>query len=88
MPQDRGLSSDDDQQGVNLVPPEEGCELYGHKDAENLKTKNWPGYYRARPKETGGYEVQGVRARIRGEALDAEGHRTQVVLLEALRTER
>jgi hypothetical protein len=59
MPQDRASPSDD-QQGLTLVPPEGGYELYRHKDAESLKTKNWQGYYWARPNEAGDYEIRSV----------------------------
>ena len=59
MPQDRASPSDD-QQELTLVPPEGGYELYRHKDAESLKTKNWHGYYWARPNKAGDYEIRSV----------------------------
>ena len=59
MPQDRASPSDD-QQGLTLVPPEGGYELYRHKDAEGMQTKGWHGYYWARPNEAAGYEIRSV----------------------------
>ena len=31
------------EEGSDLTPPEEGLELYRHKDVEKLRTKNWHG---------------------------------------------
>jgi hypothetical protein len=50
----------DDEEGPDLAPPEEGYELYRHKDVERMKTKNWRGYYWARRTEEGDYEIRSV----------------------------
>ena len=50
----------DDKEGPDLTPPEEGFELYRHKDAEKMRTKNWRGYYWARRTEQGDYEIRSV----------------------------
>jgi hypothetical protein len=50
----------DDEEGSDLTPPEEGFELYRHKDAEKMRTKNWRGYYWAKRTEQGNYEIRSV----------------------------
>jgi hypothetical protein len=50
----------DDEEGSNHTPPEEGFELYRHKDAQTMRTKNWRGYYWARRTEQGDYEIRSV----------------------------
>ena len=50
----------DDEEGLDLTPPEVGFELYRHKDAERMKTKGWHGYYWARRTEQGDYEIRSV----------------------------
>jgi hypothetical protein len=50
----------DDQEGPDLAPPGEGFELYRHKNAEKMRTKNWHGYYWARRTEEGDYEIRSV----------------------------
>ncbi len=50
----------DDEEGLGLTPPGEGFELYRHKDAEKMRTKNWRGYYWARRTEQGDYEIRSV----------------------------
>jgi hypothetical protein len=50
----------DDQEGPDLTPPGEGFELYRHRDAENIETRTWHGYYWARPTERGDYEIRTV----------------------------
>jgi len=42
------------------VPPGEGYGLYRHKKPEEMKTKNWHGYYWARPSAEGDYEIRSV----------------------------
>ncbi len=54
----------DEQEGLNLIPPEEGFELYRYKNADNMRTKNWHGYYWARRTEEGDYEVRSVPASL------------------------
>jgi hypothetical protein len=43
-----------------LFPPEEGYELYRHKNAEAMKTENWHGLYWARRNERSDYEIRTV----------------------------
>jgi len=61
MPQDEA-SSTDDREGLNLTPPKGGYELYRYKNAEEIKTKGWHGYYWARNNRAGGYEIRSVPA--------------------------
>ncbi len=39
---------EDDDALFERLPPEEGFELYRYKDADEVTTKNWHGYYWAR----------------------------------------
>jgi hypothetical protein len=50
----------DDEEGLDLTPPEEGFELYRHKNAEKMRTKDWHGYYWAKLTEQGNYEIGSV----------------------------
>ena len=50
----------DHQEGSDLTPPGEGFELYRHKDAEKMRTRNWHGYYWAKQNEEGDYEIRSV----------------------------
>jgi hypothetical protein len=50
----------DDHEGPDLSSPGEGFELYRHKNAEEMRTKGWHGYYWARLTEQGDYEIRGV----------------------------
>lgn len=59
-PRDNELSLFDDEEGPDLSPPGEGFELYRHKDAEMMKTKNWHGYYWAKLTKQGDYEIRSV----------------------------
>jgi hypothetical protein len=43
-----------------LLPAEGGFELYRYKNADEMKTKNWYGYYWARRTEEGDYEIRSV----------------------------
>jgi hypothetical protein len=54
------LPFDDEGEGSNLTPPDEGFELYRHKDAEKMRMKGWHGYYWARRTEQGDYEIRSV----------------------------
>ncbi len=47
-------------EGLNLRPPEEGFELYEHKNAESTRTGGWSGLYWARKNEDGHYEIRSV----------------------------
>jgi hypothetical protein len=47
-------------EGLNLTPPEEGFELYRHKNAERMTTQGWLGLYWARMNEVGDYEIRSV----------------------------
>lgn len=55
-----GYSPGDYREGSALTPPEEGYELYRHKNAGETKTKNWHGLYWARRNEEGDYEIRSV----------------------------
>jgi hypothetical protein len=50
----------DDQEGSDLSPSEGDFELYRHKDAHTMRTKNWHGYYWARCTTEGDYEIRTV----------------------------
>ena len=54
----------DDEEGPDLRPPAEGYELYRHKVAENMATRNWHGYYWARRTEKGDYEIRTVASSL------------------------
>ncbi len=56
---------------LNLTPPEEGFELYGHKRAERMSTLGWSGLYWARENEAGDYEIRAVTRE--GEAYSVTG---------------
>ena len=43
-----------------LTPPAEAFELYRHKNADKVRTKDWSGLYWARPTDTGAYEIRSV----------------------------
>jgi hypothetical protein len=58
-------------EGLNLVPPAEGFELYRHKNAEERKTGGWSGLYWARRNEEGDYEIRAVTGE--GEAYSVTG---------------
>ncbi|HKH10994.1 MAG TPA: hypothetical protein VKA73_07600 [Rubrobacter sp.] len=45
-------------------PPEEGFELYRHRNADNLQTGGWHGYYWARRTAGGDYEIRSVPASL------------------------
>ncbi len=47
-------------EGLNLTPPEEGFELYRHKNTGNTVTRGWSGLYWARRNEAGDYEIRPV----------------------------
>jgi hypothetical protein len=51
---------------LNLVPPEEGFELYRYKKAEKMRTSGWSGLYWARKNEAGDYEIRAVIAEGEG----------------------
>ena len=59
-PRDSEPSLFDDDEGYDLTPPGEGFELYRHKDADEMGTRNWHGYYWARCTEEGDYEIRSV----------------------------
>jgi len=56
---------------LNLAPPEEGFELYRHRNAEQMTTRGWSGLYWARKSETGDYEIRAVTRE--GEAYSVTG---------------
>ena len=47
-------------EGLNLMPPAEGFELYRHKNAQEMMTQGWSGLYWARMNEAGDYEIRSV----------------------------
>jgi hypothetical protein len=47
-------------EGLNLRPPEEGFELYRHKNVQSTRTRGWSGLYWARRNEGGDYEIRSV----------------------------
>jgi hypothetical protein len=57
---------------LELLPPEGGFELYRYKNADEMKTKNWHGYYWARRTEEGDYEIRSVPSML-GEHSMPEG---------------
>jgi hypothetical protein len=61
------MSRDERYEDLNLVPPEEGLELYRYKNAERMRTSGWSGLYWAKKNEAGGYEIRAVTA-------DGEGY--------------
>lgn len=63
-PPDSEASHFDDREGLDLTPPGEGFELYRHKDAEKMRTRNWHGYYGARRTQQGDYEIRSVPASL------------------------
>jgi hypothetical protein len=58
-------------EGLSLTPPDEGFELYRHKNASNTATREWSGLYWARRNEAGDYEIRTVAKE--GEAYSATG---------------
>ncbi len=55
-----GVSPEGREGGLDPTPPERGYELYRHKNAEFMKTRNWHGFYWARQNEEGDYEIRSV----------------------------
>lgn len=49
-----------EEEGPNLAPPGEGYELYRHKNADAMNTRNWHALYWARKREDGDYELRSV----------------------------
>ena len=45
-------------------PPEGGYKLYRHRNADNLRTRDWHGYYWARRTAGGDYEIRSVPASL------------------------
>jgi hypothetical protein len=58
-------------EALNLTPPEEGFELYRHKNAKVMTTQGWSGLYWARKNEAGDYKVMAVTTE--GEANSVTG---------------
>jgi hypothetical protein len=50
----------DDDVVLERLPPEGGFELYRYKNADQMRTQNWHGYYWARRSREGDYEVRSV----------------------------
>lgn len=60
------------------TPPGEGFELYRHKRAKEMNTKNWHGYFWARRDENGDYEIRSLptslgEPSVRGGVFPQEG---------------
>lgn len=53
-------------EGLNIVPPEEGFELYRYKNVEKMRTQGWSGLYWARKNEMGDYEIRTVTKKGEG----------------------
>ncbi len=66
--EDEGEGLDKDP---NLRPPEEGFELYEHKNAKSVRTRGWSGPYWARQNDAGDYEIRSVARE--GEAYSMTG---------------
>jgi hypothetical protein len=62
----QGAMSQERYEDLNLVPPEEGLELYRYKNAERMKTSGWSGLYWAKQNEAGDYEIRAVTAEGEG----------------------
>ena len=56
----------------SLEPPEGGYKLYRHRNAHDLRTRDWHGYYWARRTASGDYEIRSVPASL-GEPSTAAG---------------
>jgi hypothetical protein len=50
--------ADNPYEGLNLEPPEEGFELWRHRNADKMGTEGWSGFYWARPTSGGDYEIR------------------------------
>jgi len=50
--------ADKPYEGLNLAPPDEGFELWRHKNADRMVTKGWSGLYWAKPTQDGDYEIR------------------------------
>jgi hypothetical protein len=66
-----GIVGKELDEALNLTPPEEGFELYRHKNAKEMTTKGWSGLYWARKNEAGDYEIRAVTRE--GEAYSVTG---------------
>jgi len=63
--------ADDPYEGLNLEPPEEGFEMWRHRNSGRLGTEGWSGLYWARREQSGGYEIRAVLKE--GEAYSSPG---------------
>jgi len=45
---------------LNLVPHQEGFELYRYKQTQEMTTRGWAGLYWARKNEAADYEIRAV----------------------------
>jgi hypothetical protein len=50
----------DDDAIPKRLPPADGFKLYRYKNADEMRTKNWHGYYWARRTREGDYEIRSV----------------------------
>lgn len=63
---------DDTGDGPDTSPPEEGFELYRHRNAAATRSRGWHGLYWARRDGAGDYEIRSVPASL-GEPSAAAG---------------
>ena len=52
--------ADDPYEGLNLEPPDEGFELWRHRNAEKMGTRGWSGLYWPRKTAGGDYEIRAL----------------------------
>ena len=55
-----GAMSQEHYEEPNLRLPEEGFELYRHKNSKEMNTQGWSGLYWARKNEAGDYDIRAV----------------------------
>lgn len=70
------------EEAPERTPPDEGYDLYRHKNAADMKTRNWHGLYWARRTADGEYEIRSVPTSL-GE-LSAPGGRMPGARFEEL----
>jgi hypothetical protein len=63
--------ADNPYEGLVLAAPEEGFELWRHRNAHRMGTKGWSGLYWARETAGGDYEIRTVARK--GEAYSYPG---------------
>jgi hypothetical protein len=61
-----GIVGEEPDEGLNLLPPEQGFELYRYNNAEEMTTRGWSGLYWARKNAGGDYEIRTVTRKGEG----------------------